>query len=254
MTNKTHHARVHTHTIPHLLAVHSCAWSHAQGRGGKEEEASRREPGMSSVGPGSFDQGYREHLLENVYGIQQSPGVDQSPSPSLGPLPPSTSKTVETPAWRKRVGENFVKRRQTPASKVLSEKRLQQKTAAITAIKFPPLQGVATGASQDEGGVGLVPRPPQQDREDGERPRSARIGGISGTGATAPTLKYAIDPPGPETLYKIAPSELESLPLEMFDNEDDKSPEEWLQLKGEDDDEPGVAARSVYYVNNQWEW
>ena len=199
----------------------------------------------SGGGPGSFDQGYRAHLLHDVYGVQPpAPTSADHAVPLLSPLPPNTSKTVDTPAWRKRVGDTFVKRRQTPAAKVQA-KHLQESTAAVSSIKFPPLPGRPNYAQRSDKGDGLEPRPPTQDRSFRFTPRKA--GFVAGS-----PLKYTIDQPNPEMLYRPAKGELDLLPLELFDNdEDDLSPEEWLARHTTYE---GAPARCLYYTNNSWQW
>ena len=103
----------------------------------------------------------------------------------------------------------------------------------------------------------------------------------SSTTSTTTTASSIIRTADPDELYKVFRSELDKLPLELFDNpseENDRSPEEWVALgaeeaggggqarggsrgsergsKGKDGSKTpvGTPARSLFYVNREWQW
>jgi dynein heavy chain len=66
---------------------------------------------------------------------------------------------------------------------------------------------------------------------------------------------YSIPPPNPEELYKIYRSELEKLPLELFDSgEGDRSGPEWLYYGRRQYGSHGLPAKSLFYFNREWIW
>jgi hypothetical protein len=91
--------------------------------------------------------------------------------------------------------------------------------------------------------------PPDAEKIETELKTKRRKGDI---GIKRTEITYMVEAPSAEKLYDNEKDELAKLPLELFDSdEDDRSPEEWIAFGA---DIGGTPARSLFYINREWEW
>jgi hypothetical protein len=92
------------------------------------------------------------------------------------------------------------------------------------------------------------------DNNAGTSPR-AKKGKKKVAEAEAPSITYKLEHTDPEELYKTTTTDLEKLPLELFDtDETDRSPQEWVQLGVTDYNDRGTPARALFFHNREWKW
>jgi len=73
----------------------------------------------------------------------------------------------------------------------------------------------------------------------------------------AQAIHYTVAPPPADALYQTSRTELEKLPLELFDNAElwgDLEPEEWIALGHTKYHGQGTPAKSSFYSNKEYQW
>ena len=88
---------------------------------------------------------------------------------------------------------------------------------------------------------------------------SSESGMLGGTRPSDPAqaIQYTVAPAPVDALYKTSRSELEKLPLELFDNAElwgDLTAEEWIELGRTKYGNKGTPARSSFYANKEYSW
>lgn len=193
--------------------------------------------------------------------------------------PAARSESPEKPAWKALAEDQFVARRQRPSDARRNHERLNQKLSAIVPARLPtlPLRNADVSdlkrsirldqthfEQKDELPVRVQPVPPMKKPSTSpiRRPAFVSTHSEAKSSATAPVdtvtstdLGYSIPPPDLEQLYKEHRSANDTLPLELFDDDDtDPSPEYWLSLSTSKYEGRGTAARSQLFVNKEYIW
>lgn len=203
---------------------------------------------------------------------------------SQQPAPRSLSPTK--PAWKVAAEEQFTVRRQRPTDARRNQDRLQQRLSAVIPARLPTLnlrpvevsdlkrsirldqthfeQKVEPVPSGAHSSVKITPHPPASVSRSPLRRPTAPTAAVSPTRdestssssvETSADLGYSIPPPDLEQLYREHRTPLDTLPLELFDDDDtDPTPEYWLSLSTTKYDGRGTPARSQLFVNKEYIW
>mmetsp|Transcript_30720 Transcript_30720/g.59916 ORF Transcript_30720/g.59916 Transcript_30720/m.59916 type:complete len:4305 (+) Transcript_30720:116-13030(+) len=211
----------------------------------------------------SLEKAAAANHLKNIYAGAADP-QEMYGNEDITPVPPGQqSRGAEEPSWRSRVADDFVKRRQTPAQARKNTERLQKKMAVVMPIRLPKLPSTdspSNGRRKKPSPTNSSSRPGSADgqkrqKTDSKRSRVKNILANHKGAGEGVAISYTMAPPNPADLYQTEISELEKLPLELFDNdESDRTPEEWVQLGVDKYDGKGTPARSLYFLNRAWEW
>jgi dynein heavy chain len=226
----------------------------------------------AGVGGGepAYDDAYEQHDVD-----------PQVPTDPLLPQPPH---------WRDQVQTTFRKRRQTPAATAAQFDKTVRKLGAIRKMRLPKLQQIRADAGEHAARefeqmispIGVERRGFKDAAVTKSSVRERRLKKTNGARvsihkAKPPTEKLGtrIDdnnddadeaeakedytvPIDVEALYLEERDRLDTLPLELFDDleYEVRSAEEWVQLGGVDDDgaPKGTPARSLYYIDREWQW
>jgi hypothetical protein len=197
--------------------------------------------------------------------------------------------------WRERVQGSLQKRRQKPEDIRKSVESMSKKVAAPLPIRLPSLSAkIAANAEAraEESGkrkTGIIESPTKSSFkrakavEDGDSKtqdsamqdagetkddmqddlkstlrrkldRSLFLDKIANLGIARDTV-FDIPPPNAENLYKPVRSATETLPLELFDqNELDPTPTQWIQTSIDKHNGEGVPAKAPFYEEREFTW
>lgn len=171
--------------------------------------------------------------------------------------------------WRSRANQTFVKRSQTASKKKTNQKR----PAPVLPMRLPRLpnsrkEGEAVANEDENSGPASSTSTNRPSSKRRRRPGSGKskskkqaidetnlLSIVKNREQARVDLNYELPPPDPVALYRNQMTELEKLPLELFDSEEyDRSPYEWIQLGVDKYDEKGTPARSPFFYDRKWSW
>lgn len=163
------------------------------------------------------------------------------------------------PDWRDIASATFVKRAQKPGDARGDKDRFAKKFGPVLPVrlaKLPDRKSQELKLSQELDGSqapsSLKKRKPRSNKSQTSE-KLEKLEPPSKRGKVV--LVYNLPKADPTKLYRQEMTDLEILPLELFDCEEfDRPPQDWIQLGIDKYAGQGTAARSPFFQNREWTW
>lgn len=208
--------------------------------------------GSSKGGPSELLNGLEQasdmSILKNIYASAANPTAMFPDIPSPSGNKPELIGGAQ-PAWRQRVADQFVVRRQSPNSIAEHRNQIKKKTGVKMPVRLPTLPKV-----EHESDNKTVQNNNNKRSPDPASPRDDQKKKAKKPKSNKANIIYQLAPPDLEELYSVHGSE-DKLSIELFDwDERDKTSNEWVELGKTKYEGKGTPARALFFENREWTW